>query len=198
MAEVHPGTPERSDEDLAAAFRSGDEEAFNILVRRYKDPLLNFTFRYLGDYDEADDIVQETYIRFYRNPGAYRPVARFSTWLYTIASNLAKSALRRKRRKSFFSISRRSGGEQGESYDIPDSRYAADRIADSSMKEEAIRKALNELPLKYREVVLLCDIQELSYEEICSVTGLTMGTVKSRLNRARTRLQKSLKGLLDD
>jgi RNA polymerase sigma-70 factor (ECF subfamily) len=197
MAQDRASVDEPTDEDLVTAFRNGNEEAFNRLVGRYKDQLLNCALRYLGNYDEADDVVQETLIRLYRKPASYRPIARFSTWLYTIAINLAKTQLRRRKRRTFFSISSRSGSSDGASYDIPDSRYAADRDADSALKEVLIRKALNSLGEKQREIVVLCDIQELSYDEICVITGLNMGTVKSRLNRARVRLQELLKDVVD-
>src|SRR5689334_21662305 len=100
---MHSGTENRrtavqSDEELIALFQDGDESAFSILVGRYKDALVNFAFRFMGDYDEADDVAQETFVRVYRNKLAYRPVAKFSTWLYTIASNLSKTALRRRKR----------------------------------------------------------------------------------------------------
>jgi RNA polymerase sigma-70 factor, ECF subfamily len=189
---------DRSDEELAEAFRGGDRGAFDLLVRRYKDQLLNFAYRFLGNSDDADDVVQETIIRFYRNPAAYRPIARFSTWLYTIAGNCAKSRLRQRKRHLFFSISRRTGSERGESYDLPDSAPGADRQTDSALREEAVQNALDRLPAKYREIVVLCDIQELTYEEITGITGLNMGTVKSRLNRARRKLQEMLKEYCDE
>ena len=166
-------TAVQTDEELIAMFQDGDETAFSILVGRYKDPLVNFAFRFLGDYDEADDIAQETFVRVYRNKLAYRPVARFSTWLYTIASNLSKTQLRRRKRSMFFSLARKT--DEGEStFDIPDLTYAADAGAETALKQGIIQDALNAIPAKYREVVVLCDVQELSYEEICLITGLNI------------------------
>jgi RNA polymerase sigma-70 factor (ECF subfamily) len=198
MAEHQIATRERSDEELIAAFQQGDETAFNLLVGRYKDPLMNFVYRYLGDDDDADDVVQETFVRLFRNKHAYKPLAKFSTWLYTIATNLAKSQLRRMKRHSIFSLSRRGDEPQAKDFDIPDNRYSADRLVDGLMKEERIQKALNAINPNYREVVILCDVQELSYQEICHVTGLNMGTVKSRLNRGRAQLQELLKDIMDE
>jgi len=199
---MHSGTENRptavqSDEELIALFQDGDEAAFSILVGRYKDALVNFAFRFLGDYDEADDVAQETFVRVYRNKLAYRPVAKFSTWLYTIASNLSKTALRRRKRSMFFSLTRKT--DEGEtSVDIPDMTYAADARAETALKQGIIQDALNAIPAKYREVVVLCDVQELTYEEICEITRLNIGTVKSRLNRGRARLQELLKDLKED
>lgn len=188
----------RSDEELIAAFQQGQIEAFNILVGRYKNPLLNFVHRYLGDYDQADDVVQETFIRLYQKSASYRPIAKFSTWIYTIATNLAKTQLRDRSRKGIFSLTRSKGDEKERDFEIRDDRYPADQLAESNIKQEIIQRALNSLPEQYREAVILCDIQELTYEEICAITGMNMGTLKSRLNRGRAQLQGLLKDLLND
>jgi len=190
-------TVSTSDEALIADFQSGRTEAFNILVGRYKDQLMNFVFRYVGDYDQSDDIVQEVFIRVYRNKHSYRPIAKFSTWIYTIAANLAKSELRRKKRRKIFSLTGQTGERENKDFEIPDERYPADREADRSLKGAIIQKALESIDGKYREVVILCDIQEMSYEEICEITGLNMGTVKSRINRGRSQLQKLLKDIIE-
>ena len=182
-----------SDEELIAAFQQGNVAAFTLLVGRYKDRLMNFVFRYLGDYDDADDVVQETFVRVYRNKALYRPVAKFSTWIYTIATNLAKTQLRRRRNRGWLSLSWRKEETSGPDVEIADTRYPADGVAESSLQETLIQKALDAIPQKYREIVVLCDVQELSYDEISAITGLNIGTVKSRLNRGRTHLQKLLK-----
>src|SRR5512138_1365401 len=106
----------QSDEELIAAVQQGDRQAFNLLVGRYKHPLMTFVFRYLGDYDQADDVVQETFIRLYQKSGSYRPVAKFSTWLYTIATNLAKTQLRSRSRHGMFSFNRIRGDEGDREY----------------------------------------------------------------------------------
>ncbi len=196
-----------TDEELIRAFQGGDVGAFTELVSRFKNPLVNFVYRFLGDYDEADDVVQETFLRLYRSKHSYQPVAKFSTWLYTIATNLAKTQLRRRKRRALFSIQRRAGegqsqrsaaqGQEGVSMDIPDNRYPADREAERALQAERIQQALAAISPKYREVIVLCDIQELSYEEIAEITGLNIGTVKSRINRGRSQLQKLLHDLVE-
>lgn len=186
---------DRSDEELIGEFQRDNDAAFTLLVGRYRDPLINFTFRYLGDWDECNDVVQETFVRVFRSRHSYKPVAKFSTWLYTIATNLAKTRLRRRKLRRFVSLgfSRSDDSE----FDLPDEEARADKQLESSMKEERIQKALGSLSPKYREVVVLRDVQELSYEEIAQITGLNIGTVKSRINRARTQLQKMLKDIWD-
>lgn len=195
MADTIPLLHKQSDEELIAAFQQGRVEAFNLLVGRYKDQLINFVYRYLSDYDQADDVVQETFIRLYYKKDTYKPIAKFSTWIYTIASNLAKTQLRNRKRRLIFSLTRRGEDEREMQHEVPDDRYPADSMAESTLKQEIIQKALNSIPEKYREAVILCDIQELSYDEICTITGLNIGTLKSRLNRGRTQLQELLKDL---
>jgi RNA polymerase sigma-70 factor, ECF subfamily len=183
-----------SDEDLIAEAQNDNAMAFNILVGRYKDPLTNFVFRFVGDMDDCQDIVQESFVRAYRNRASYKPVAKFSTWMYTIATNLAKSFLRRRKLRRVFSFSR-SADEPEPIYEVPDENARADALLEANQRQERIQQALDELPNRYREIVVLRDIQELSYEEIAAITGLPMGTVKSRINRARALLQEMLKDL---
>jgi RNA polymerase sigma-70 factor (ECF subfamily) len=179
------------DEDLIFSFQQGDLEAFNEIVGRYKNPLYNFVCRLLGDPMYSEDIVQETFIRVYRNKHRYHRIARFSTWIYTIASNLAKTELRRRKVKQFFSIS--SKGSEEKDYDLPDRSQDVEKEVDRSMKQEAVVREINKLPSPFKEAVILRDMQDLSYEEISGILGVPLGTVKSRVNRGRARLQKRLK-----
>ena len=188
---------ELSDEELILEFQQNNtEQAFEILVQRYKNPLVNFVYRFLGDYEICLDVVQETFIKVYRYKNSYTSIAKFSTWIYTIAGNLAKTEYRRRKRRNFFSIN--SYGENKETFDIPDERYRPDVAADSEMKDKIIQKALLKVTQVYREVLILRDIQGLSYEEISEIKGLTIGTVKSRINRGRTQLQKLLKDIYNE
>ena len=188
-------TQENTDEELIAAFQKGQVTAFNILVGKYKDQLINFVYRFLGNYDEADDVVQETFIRVYRNKYSYKPIAKFSTWIYTIAANLAKTQIKRKKHQAWFSLSRHSEEDYKNHYEIPDSHSSPEQQADSIIIQEIIQNAINSIGAKYREVIILFDIQEMSYEEISKITGLNIGTVKSRLNRGRKQLQLLLKDI---
>jgi RNA polymerase sigma-70 factor (ECF subfamily) len=187
-----------TDEALIGSFQEGNEAAFTIIVGRYKDPLVNFVYRYLGDYSDADDVVQETFVRLYNNRHAYKPIAKFSTWLYTVAANLAKTQLRRRKRMFAFSRTRGSDEERDAPVEIPDQGESTDARADRALRQELIQRALDELPPKFREAVVLCDIQDLSYEEICAITGVNIGTVKSRLSRGRALLQKLLKNVKEE
>jgi len=189
---------ELSDEELIAEFQQDNEAAFTELVGRYKDPLTNFTYRFLGDWDECCDAVQDTFVRVYRSRHSYKPIAKFSTWLYTIATNLSKSYLRKRKFRSALGLGTRYEDNAERTIDPIDPEPRPDQLADSAIMDERIQQAINTLGMKYREVIILRDIQDLSYEEIATVTGLNIGTVKSRINRARTQLQEKLKDLLTD
>ncbi|KAF0139639.1 MAG: RNA polymerase sigma-E factor [Stygiobacter sp.] len=183
-----------TDEVLIKEYQDSNTlEAYEILVKRYKDPLMNFVYRFVGDRDVCTDVVQETMIKFYLNKDSYRSFAKFSTWIYTIAANLAKNELKRRKRRVIFSI---DNSDDEKSPQIEDKMFMApDRAADSEIKNEIIQKALLKVKPVYREVVILRDIQDLSYEEISEITGLAIGTVKSRINRGRIQLQKLLKNI---
>ena len=120
-------------------------------------------------------------------------MAKFSTWIYTIAGNLARTEYRRQRRRNIFSIS--DYGEDHSAYDLPDENYRPDVMTDSGIKDEIIQKALLKVKETYREAVILRDIQGMSYEEISEILGVNEGTVKSRINRGRAQLQELLKGI---
>ncbi len=188
---------ELTDEELILEFQSnGTEKAFEILVQRFKNPLTNYVYRFLGDYDSCVDVVQDAFVKVYRYKDNYSSLAKFSTWIYTIAGNLARTEYQRKKRKNFFSIN--SFGEEEKTYDIPDNSYRPDIETDMKMKSEIIQKALLKVRDSYREAVILRDVQEMSYEEIAEIMQIEVGTVKSRINRGRAELQKYLKDIYYD
>lgn len=186
-----------TDEELIKEFQDSNAvEAYEILVKRYKDPLMNFVYRFVGDKDVSTDIVQDTMIKFYINKDSYKSFAKFSTWIYTIAGNLAKNELKRRKRRVILSL---HNDDEDKVIQVEDKSYfAPDREADSGIKSEIIQKALMKVKEVYREVVILRDVQEFSYEEIAEITGLSIGTVKSRINRGRTQLQKLLKKIYNE
>ncbi len=185
-----------TDEQLIARFQQGDLQAFDVLVRRYKDQLLNFVYRFVGNRSDAEDIVQETFLRVYKNKHYYKEIAKFSTWVYTIASNLAKTELRRRKRHKIFSVSNFVNEERD--YDIPDRDHSPERKVDGTLKEDIIQKAIEKLPPKFKEVIILRDVQGFAYEEISQILNIPLGTVKSRVNRGRLKLQEDLKFLFEN
>ena len=191
-------TDRMDDHMLIAGTREGDEAAFQELVNRYRNPITNFVYRMLNDYERAVDLSQETFVRIYMNADKYQANYSFSTYIYRIASNLAISELRqRKRRKlmqfpTFFN----KEGEEVE-MEIEDSRISdPDDSMINDERRKAIAKAIATLPEKYRTAVVLRDVEGRSYEEIGEVLGLSDGTVKSRINRARNLLKEKLSEFL--
>ena len=188
-------TEKVTDEVLIARFQQGDVQAFDVLVRRYKDQLLNYVYRFVGSRVDAEDIVQETFLRVFKNKHYYKEIAKFSTWVYTIAGNLAKTELRRRKRRKVFSVSNFVNEERD--YDIPDSGRNPELEVESSIKDGIIQKAIEKLPSKFKEVILLRDVQGFAYEEISQILNIPLGTVKSRVNRGRLKLQEDLRFLLE-
>jgi RNA polymerase sigma-70 factor (ECF subfamily) len=182
-----------SDKELLYGLVNGDLEAFDTIVNRYKNRLINFVYRFVKDYDVSEDIVQETFLRVFRKRRDYKAIANFSTWIFTIAGNLAKSELRRRKRWKFLSID--SGyGDEDKSIDLPDPGMKPDRATAVSILEENVQDSIDSLQSKYKEALILRDIQGMSYKQISEVLGVPVGTIKSRVNRARLKLQKKLKG----
>jgi RNA polymerase sigma-70 factor (ECF subfamily) len=186
-----------SDEDLMLLFQQEVMPAYDILVERFKDPLMNYIYRFVGDMDAAADILQDTFIRIYHKKHMYRTIARVSTWVYTIAGNLARSELRRSGRRKTTPIVQTRHENEEYTLPLPDGDPLPDTRTDSSMLFQRIQEALTHLPDAFREAVVLRDIQDLSYEEIAEITGLPIGTVKSRINRGRAQLQDLLKDVYD-
>ena len=180
-----------TDEELIASFQNGNEQAYIELVRRYRDRLMTFVFRFLGDMELSEDIVQDTMIKVYTHKHYYKEIAKFSTWIYTIAGNLAKTELRKRKRRKVTLLSHMNTDDR--KYEIPSTELKSEDIVQGEYAERDIQKAILQLPLHFRTVVILRDIQELSYEEISKIVNVPLGTVKSRINRARLQLQQALK-----
>ncbi len=180
-----------TDEELIARFQKGDEQAYTELVIRYRDKLMTFVFRFVNDMEQAEDIIQDTMLKLYTHKHYYRNIAKFSTWIYTIAGNLAKTELRKKKTRKVTNISQM--GPEDRDYELPSVAPETDEVVQSEYIEKKIQAAIQNLPLHFRTVTILRDIQELSYEEISNIVNVPLGTVKSRINRARLQLQQTLK-----
>ena len=181
-----------SDKEILLGFVNGDIEAFDIIVDRYKNRLINFVFRFVKDYDVSEDIVQETFLRVFRKRRDYKAIANFSTWIFTIAGNLAKSELRRRKRWRFLSLD--VGNDDVKNFELPDTGLKPDRATAVRILDENVQDCIDKLQDKYKEALILRDIQGMSYKQISKVVGVPVGTIKSRVNRARLKLQKKLKG----
>ena len=182
-----------TDERLMSLFQAGDENAYIVLVNRYKDKLINFIYHYLKDSESAEDVVQETMIKLYQKKHYYKEIAKFSTWLYTIAKNLANTELRKRKNRKTTLLSQFSNDDK--TYEIPSDDLEIGQQVQTDVVNEIIKDAVNQLSEKFKIVIILRDIQEISYEEISGIIGVPIGTVKSRINRARLQLQVELKHL---
>ena len=184
-----------SDHDLIIATRQGDEEAFAEIVARYRNPLTNYLFRMLDDYDEAVDLAQEAFVRVYFAIERYHSDYAFSTYIYRIATNLAISELRKRKRRRLFSLTglfqSEDGGEPKEFQPVDEKRRPDEDVVEAE-KKKAIERAIAALPDKYRAPIILREIEELSYEQVAEVLGLGLGTTKSRISRARALLREKL------
>jgi RNA polymerase sigma-70 factor (ECF subfamily) len=176
------------DYELMKAIQKGDMVSFNSLVDRYKNRLFNVVVRMLNSSETAEDIVQETFIRVHLHKMSFDFRYAVSTWIYTIALNLARNELRRRKRVQFLDIA-----------DFSNRLKAPEEKVDNSSKlREILDKAVTKLPEKYRQAFILRDLDQLSYEEIAQILSVPLGTVKSRVNRARNMLRNMLKPNMEE
>jgi RNA polymerase sigma-70 factor (ECF subfamily) len=189
---------ERADEDLMLALKHGDEGAFGELMRRHRGRIVNFVNRLIGDRDRAEDLAQEVFLRVYRHAGTYRVTARFTTWLYTIASNLGKNELRNRARRRNVSVEDTPRELRQEDYHLGtrEDFLSPERISELNDRQRKVRYAIDTLPEHFRMMLVLRDLEGFSYEEIASMQDLPLGTVKSRINRARLEFKKRVEPLL--
>ena len=182
---------ELTDEQLIKKFQDGDVGAYNQIVYRYKDRLLNFIYRFLNDLDRSEDLVQDTLLTLYTHKDSYKEIAKFSTWLYTIAANLARTELRKIKRRKTFSVTELSHDDREFIIKSTDAGPGEENFSQNF--EKNVQRALAELPDDFKTIIILRDIQELSYDEISKIVEVPLGTVKSRINRGRVKLQQLLK-----
>jgi RNA polymerase sigma-70 factor (ECF subfamily) len=178
-----------SDTEVVTAYLAGDARAFDLLVERYQTRLLNFIYRTVGDRERAEDLVQEVFIRVYRHLPRFDRSKKFSTWIYTIASNLAKNELRNRARNPlvyFQSLTKGWGDEEERPLDFEDPANRPDDLFHKRQLRAVVDAGVAQLPVHHREVFVLRELEGKSYEEIAEITKTNLGTVKSRLNRART------------
>ena len=182
-----------TDEQLIARFQTGDEQAYVELVNRYRDRLMNFVFQFLGDMEQSEDVVQDTMLKLFEKKHYYREIAKFSTWIYTIARNLANTELRKRKRRKVTVLSQMTRDER--EYELPAIQPETGQEVQNEYAAKQIQVAIHALPEHFKTVIILRDIQELSYDDISLIVGVPLGTVKSRINRARLQLQADLQDL---
>jgi RNA polymerase sigma-70 factor (ECF subfamily) len=180
-------TAKAIDHAIMRRIQKDEFDAFEELVARYRNRLVNLIYRMLNDQNEAEDLVQETFLRVWNHRQDYDFSYCLSTWVYTIALNLAKNELRKRRKFKFFNL-----GEMTEKgLELPDPKMGPSALG------HMLQGAIVKLPIKYKTAFLLRDVEQLPYEDVAQILGVPLGTVKSRVNRARTVLRNELKPKLE-
>jgi RNA polymerase sigma-70 factor, ECF subfamily len=190
---------ESDDSAVVTAFLDGEERAFTELVERYQRRLLNFIYRTFGDRDRAEVLVQEVFIRVHRHLHRFDRSKKFSTWVYTIASNLAKNELRNRSRNPLVLFQTMQGANDDEDRPLQfeDTTSRPDDLFRRRHLRELVEDTVAKLPEHHREVFVLRELEGKSYEEIAEITSCNLGTVKSRLNRARTAFAAIIEPFID-
>lgn len=175
----------------------GDREAFDELYRKYKRPILNYIYRFIGNLSSAEELTQEAFVRAYINIHRFVPKAKFSSWLYRIAANLSKNYLRHasyeKKAAPVKVISSNGSETELEPVDgIEDKARKPDELVQDKETQELVQEAINKLPAHLKEALILCDIEGLSYEEAANIMKCKAMTVGSRIWRGREKLSKLL------
>ena len=190
---------EATDSEVVQASLDGDSTAFGELVRRYDQRLLNFVYRTIGDRERGEDLVQETFVRVYRHLHRFDQSKKFSTWIYTIASNLAKNELRNRSRNPLvlFQTLKKNWDADHRPLEWEDTQYKPDDLFRKRHLRAQVEKAVSQLPEHHRVVFVLREMEGKTYEEIADITNCNLGTVKSRLNRARNNFASIIAPMID-
>jgi RNA polymerase sigma-70 factor (ECF subfamily) len=188
------------DTELISAFRGGNKAAFDGLVLKYRDKVFNLCYRFLGDYQDANDSAQDTFIKAYKALKGFRAESSFSTWIYRIAVNTCKNKLKstdhRSRKLTQRLDNPGTAGNDGLSMEIADESLSPTMALEKKERTILIQKAINSLPKAKKVMIILRDMEGLSYDEIMTITGLRLGTVKSKIARARSDLREALRGVI--
>lgn len=187
-----------SDHELIEATKAGDQDAYAEIVTRYRNPITNFLYRFLNDYEEAVDLAQETFVRVYFAIDRYHTQFAFSTYIYRIATNLAISEIRRRKRRKLMSLTGLFQSEEDSEVEFQpaDERILQDDELVEDERSRTIARAIAALPEKYRVPIILRDVEGKSYDEVAEIMGLGLGTTKSRISRARGLLKDKLQQFL--
>lgn len=191
-------TRDVSNEELLLQLKAGDQSVFDEVVARFKNQLMNLVLRYLGNREDAEDVVQEAMVRVYINIHRYDASYKATTWIYTITLNLARSVWQKKHRWVVLGSSLMREDDQSDFFDqIADVSLSPDYISDAATQSDIIERALASINPVFREAVILRDMEGCTYEEIAAIMNLNLGTVKSKINRGRVMLKHFIRQEMD-
>lgn len=199
-AASHSGAVDPEEEHLIRECQGGNLASFDTLVKRYQDPVFGLAFQLLHDYDEAEDVAQEVFLSCFRNITSFRFESRFSTWLYRITVNRVKNRwkyLQRRKADKHLSLDAARDENDSRTIDVADPQADARQLAEGRQTLEILNNAMATLAEEYQQVLVLRFVEHLQYEEIAQVLACSLGTVKSRINRARAALREKMRGVLD-
>ncbi len=177
------------EQELMRQVQEGNEMAFGQIITAYKDRIVNYLYQFTGDYQKAVELSQETFMRVYFKANHYRPIAPLSSWIYAIATNLARTEMKRVRRAAVVSL------DEISAHEVQEHAYSEDPPDPGLIKN--LREALNSLHPRYRLPVILKDMEGFSQEEIAEIMKKPVGTIKARISRGRHFLKKRLEKALD-
>lgn len=181
-----------TDEEIIKRMKRGDRNAFNELVKGYESKVVNAAFGMLSNREDAYDAAQEVFIRIYKSIGAFKGQSSLTTWIYRITVNICNDALRKRQRTAQTISINGEGDDENPVMELQDTSPTPEEAAESNEAQKAVREAIGGLSEEYRQIITLCDLQGLSYDEAAQILQCPTGTVKSRLNRARNSLRKKL------
>ena len=180
--------------ELIRSAQNGDAQAFEQLITTYQQNVFNLAYRMIRNYDDASDIAQEAFLKAYVNLPRFKGNSKFSTWLYRITTNVCLDEIKKRKKVQTYSMSENIETEEGEiSREIEDKSANIERNFERSEQQKMVNEAIDNLPEKHRLVIVMRDINNMSYEEIAAALQCSEGTVKSRINRARNALYGMLK-----
>ena len=178
--------------ELVQQAKSGSATAFEALVTAYESKIYNLSLRYLGNREDAMDASQEVFLRVFRFLPGFQEESGFSTWIYRIAVNVCKDALVQRAKRAEQPLEYQNEDEESRILEIPDERYRPEELVEQSELKGLLADAILTLPEQQRQMIIMRDVQGLRYEEIGEILSLELGTVKSRISRAREKLRKKL------
>lgn len=182
-----------TDNEIIELCRKGDRDAFNLLMQKHQDRVFGMAYSLLSDYEDAKDASQEVFIKVYKSISSFKGQSAFTTWLYVICRNVCNDILRKRQKNGNIVLSLDDDeSDNNPVKEIKSDAPSPEEQAELSETQRAVWDAINSLKLEHREILIYSDMQQLSYEEVAHILKCPVGTVKSRLNRARNALRKKL------